>query len=95
MSIWTLTGFEGAANLAEETRSPEKHIPVAIVSSLLFSVFLGFLVLVGYTLAIPSLSVAQQAPAPLLYIMQAHLPPSIVTAVMLCAFVAIYAATAT
>jgi amino acid transporter len=92
MSIWTLTGFEGAANLAEETRSPEKHIPVAIIFSLVFSVFIGFLVLAGYTLAIPSLAVAQQQPAPLLYIMEAHLPSSVISGVMLCSFVAIYAA---
>ena len=91
MSIWTLTGFEGAANLAEETRAPQKHVPVAIVSSLLISVTLGFLVLVGFTLAIPSLTEAKQQPAPLLYIMQAHLPPFLITGVMLCVFLAIYA----
>jgi LPXTG-motif cell wall-anchored protein len=92
MSIWTLTGFEGAANLAEETRFPQKDIPVAIVFSLVFSVLIGFLVLAGYTLAIPSLAVAQQQPAPLLYIMEAHLFSYVVTGVMVCAFVAIYAA---
>ena len=91
MSIWTLTGFEGAANLAEETQSPQKHVPVAIVSSLLISVALGFLVLLGFTLAIPSLAEAKQQPAPLLYIMQAHLPSFLITGIMLCVFLAIYA----
>jgi amino acid transporter len=91
MSIWTLTGFEGAANLAEETQAPQKHVPVAIVSSLLISVALGFLVLLGFTMAIPSLSQAKQESAPLLSIMQAHLPSSLITGVMLCVFLAIYA----
>lgn len=91
MSIWTLTGFEGAANLAEETRAPQKHVPVAIVSSLSISILLGFLVLVGFTLAIPSLAHAEQQPAPLLYIMQAHFPSFLVTGVMSCVFLAIYA----
>jgi amino acid transporter len=91
MSIWTLTGFEGAANLAEETQAPQKHVPVAIVSSLLISVLLGFLVLAGFTLAIPSLAEAKQQPAPLLYIMQAHFPSFLITGVMSCVFLAIYA----
>jgi len=91
MSIWTITGFEGAANLAEETKAPQKHVPVAIISSLLVSVLLGFLVLLGFTLAIPSLTDAKQQPAPLLYIMQAHFPSFLVTGIMLCVFLAIYA----
>ncbi len=33
MSVWTLGGFEAAANVAEETHMPEKRIPTAIVLS--------------------------------------------------------------
>jgi amino acid transporter len=91
MSIWTLTGFENAANLAEETKFPQRIVPTAIVSSLVISVVLGFLVLVGFTLAIPSLSEARAQSAPLLYTMQARLPSSFVAAVMPCVFLAIYA----
>ena len=91
MSAWTLTGFEGAANLAEETTVPEKQIPVAIVGSEVSSVLLGFLVLAGFTLAIPSLQIAADHPAPLLYIMGAYFPPLIVNLVMLSVFIAIYA----
>jgi amino acid transporter len=91
MSIWTLTGFEGAANLAEETQAPQRRVPVAIISSLLISILLGFLVLLGFTLAIPALAQTKQDSAPLLYIMQAHFPSLLVTGIMLCIFLAMYA----
>lgn len=91
MSAWTLTGFEGAANCAEETRAPERQVPIAIVLSLASSVVLGFLVLAGFTLAIPSLASAEKNPVPLLYIMNSYLPPALVTVIMLTVFVAIYA----
>ena len=95
MSIWTLTGFENAANLAEETKSPHRIVPTAIVSSLVISIVLGFLVLVGFTMAIPSLSEARVQSAPLLYTMQARLPSPLVAGVMFCVFLAIYASALT
>ena len=95
MSIWTLTGFENAANLAEETKSPQRIVPTAIVSSLVISIVLGFLVLVGFTMAIPSLSEARSQSAPLLYTMRARLPSPLVAGVMLCVFLAIYASALT
>jgi amino acid transporter len=91
MAAWTLTGFEGAANLAEETKIPEKKVPAAILGAEIFSVVLGFLILGGFTMAIPSLDVAVTQPAPLLYIMSAYFPRYAVVAVMLMVFVAIYA----
>ena len=91
MGAWTLTGFEGAANLAEETRVPERQIPIAIIASLVSSVLLGFLILLGFTLAIPSLSVATHHPTPLLYIMESYFSPALTKAVMLMVFLSIYA----
>jgi amino acid transporter len=91
MAAWTLTGFEGAANLAEETRLPERKVPVAIITAEVFSVALGFLILIGFTLALPSLETAAASPAPLLYIMRAYLPRFAIAAVMMMVFLAIYA----
>lgn len=91
MGAWTLTGFEGAANLAEETKIPERQVPFAIVGSVVSSVLLGFLILVGFTLAIPSLKEATASPAPLLYIIGAYFSPAITKIVMLLVFLSIYA----
>ena len=91
MSAWTIGGFEAAANVAEETVMPQKRIPAAIVVSELASVLLGFPVLVGFTLAIPSLEVASHHPTPLLYIMSAHLPSWATDCAMLMVFLSIFA----
>jgi amino acid transporter len=91
MSAWTIGGFEAAANVAEETVMPQKRVPMAIIVSEVASVLLGFPVLVGFTLAIPSLQVASHHPTPLLYIMSENLPPWAVDCAMLLVFVSIFA----
>ena len=91
MSAWTLTGFEGAANVAEETRAPGEHVPRAIIVSEISSVVLGFLVLVGFTLAIPSLAAVSGHPAPLLLIISHYFPPLMTHATMLLVFISIFA----
>ena len=91
MAAWTITGFESAANLAEETKLPEKRVPFAIVSSEIFSVIIGFIILLGFTLAIPSLEVASKDPAPFAYIMDHHFPHAFTNVVMAIILVEIYA----
>jgi amino acid transporter len=91
MSVWTLGGFEAAANVAEETHLPEKRIPTAIVLSEVLAVVFGLLVLIGFTLAVPSLSVASSDPTPLLYIIGSYFPNYVVAGALLLVSVAIFA----
>jgi amino acid transporter len=91
VSAWTLAGFESAANLAEETRDPVRRIPSAILLSEVSSVILGYLVLVGFTLAMPSLEAVSSQPTPLLFIMGSHLPRAATDAFMLFVFISIFA----
>src|SRR5580658_1552285 len=91
MSAWTIGGFEAAANVAEETHMPQTRVPTAIVLSEVASVLLGFPVLIGFTLAIPSLAVASQHSTPLLYIMQHYFPPYVTDVAMLLVFISIFA----
>src|SRR5258708_33158916 len=72
MSVWTLGGFEAAANVAEETHMPEKRIPTAIVLSEVIATLLGLAALIGFTLAVPSLETASHHPTPLLYIIGSY-----------------------
>jgi amino acid transporter len=91
MSVWTLGGFEAAANVAEETHLPEKRIPTAIVLSEVLAVVFGLLVLIGFTLAVPSVSVASNDPTPLLYIIGSYFPKYVVVGALLLVSVAIFA----
>jgi amino acid transporter len=91
MSVWTLGGFEAAANVAEETHLPEKRIPTAILLSEVLAVVFGLLVLIGFTLAVPSVAVASHDPMPLLYIIGNYFPKFVVAGTLLLVSVAIFA----
>jgi amino acid transporter len=91
MSVWTLGGFEAAANVAEETHLPEKRIPTAILLSEVIAVFLGLAVLIGFTLAIPSLDTASHHATPLLYIIGSYFPNYVVAAALGLVSIAIFA----
>jgi amino acid transporter len=91
MSVWTLGGFEAAANVAEETHFPERRIPTAILLSEVIAVLLGLAVLIGFTLAIPSLETASHHATPLLYIIGSYFPPYVVGAALTLVSIAIFA----
>jgi amino acid transporter len=91
MSVWTLGGFEAAANVAEETHLPEKRIPTAIVLSEVLAVVFGLLILIGFTLAVPSVDAASHDPTPLLYIIGSYFPKYVVVAAFLLVSIAIFA----
>jgi amino acid transporter len=91
MSVWTLGGFEAAANVAEETHVPEKRIPTAILVSEVIAVFLGLAVLIGFTLAVPSLEIASHHATPLLYIIGSYFPNYVVDAALAFVSIAIFA----
>jgi amino acid transporter len=91
MSVWTLGGFEAAANVAEETHMPEKRIPTAIVLSEVSATLLGLSALIGFTMAIPSLETASRHPTPLLYIIGSYFPSYVVATALALITVAIFA----
>jgi len=66
VGAWCLTGFEAAADLAEETHQPRRVVPRAIVLSLLSSGLAGFLFLSGVMLAVRNVPLAQRDGNPLL-----------------------------
>jgi amino acid transporter len=53
LAMWVLTGFEGAADLAEETKLPASFVPKAVMRSLYFAVVVGFFMIVGLTINNP------------------------------------------
>ena len=91
MGAWCLTGFEAAANLAEETHRPATVVPKAIMWSLIASSIGGLLILCGFFFAMPNLRAVQASSTPLSDILLARLGPGITRMVMLLVFVAIFA----
>jgi amino acid transporter len=52
MGLTTLTGFDAAANLAEEAKDPHRSVPRAIVGSVIAAGVLGLLLLIALTVSI-------------------------------------------
>jgi amino acid transporter len=65
IGVYTLVGFEAAADMGEETVNARRTIPRAIVLSVVISSVLGMLTLIGFTLAIPDLASVSASPVPL------------------------------
>lgn len=91
MGAWCLTGFEAAADLAEETHNPRKTVPRAILSSLVSSGLGGILMLLGLILAISDLSAIQRSESPVIEIITASLGNFATRLVMLSVFVSFFA----
>jgi amino acid transporter len=90
MAAYTLTGFEGAADLAEESHEPRRTVPAAMVQSIMISAVLGFIVLLGFELATPDPAAIQSSSVPLLDI-ASHYLGQLTPAFMALVFISIYA----
>ena len=75
IGIFTLVGFEAAADMAEEAVDARRAVPRAMILSVVVSGVLGMFALVGFTLAIPDLAAVQASPVPLAAIAEYWLGP--------------------
>ncbi|MDX1883902.1 amino acid permease [Mycolicibacterium sp. 120270] len=73
LAMWVLTGFEGAADLAEETKMATRHVPKAVIRALLFAIIVGFLMIVGLTINIDNLTDTIGSDVPVSHILQTAL----------------------
>jgi amino acid transporter len=65
IGVYTLVGFEAAADMSEETVDARRTVPRAIVLSVLVSSVLGMVTLIGFTVAIPDPGAITAAELPL------------------------------
>ncbi|MBK7601944.1 MAG: APC family permease [Acidobacteria bacterium] len=86
-----LTGFEAAADLAEETHDPRRTVPRAMLTSLLGSGLLGFLLLVGIVLSIDDVRATQGQDSPLILVLQERFGPHWLLAALVVVAVSIFA----
>jgi hypothetical protein len=74
LPMYCFIGWEGAADLAEETRDPRAVTPRAMIRANLVSMAASVLMIVGFLIAIPKgiADVLGQSQNPLIYIFQTH-----------------------
>jgi amino acid transporter len=70
LGIWVLTGFEGAADLAEETKLARKRVPRSVIWSLAISIVIGFFMIVALTMNISDLGATLAAPVPITHVLE-------------------------
>ncbi len=91
MGAWCLTGFEAAADLAEEIEEPETVAPRAVMQSLIASGVGGFVVLLGFLLSIRNLGTAQASAEPMLDVLETRLGSFAAGLVLLVVFASVFA----
>src|ERR1700756_1796089 len=74
IGVFTLVGFELAADMSEDAVNPVRSVPRGVLWGLGLSVVLGMIALIGFTIAIPDLKAVASAPLPLLAIAGYWLP---------------------
>src|SRR3954449_7038519 len=64
IGIFTIVGFESAADMSEEAVDARRSVPKAMIGSVVISSVLGMVVLIGFVLAIPAGPVFAEAGLP-------------------------------
>lgn len=91
LGIWVLTGFEGAADLAEETKGARTNVPKAVVTSVVVSSVIGFFMIVALTINIADLGATTGAPVPIAHLLETALGNTLAIVFEAVAMIALYA----
>jgi amino acid transporter len=91
LGIWVLTGFEGAADLAEETQGARRNVPKAVVTSLILAVVIGFFMLIALTINIGNLDETTKSSVPIVHVLEGALGSTGALIFEIVAMVALYA----
>jgi amino acid transporter len=91
MGLFTIVGFEAAANLSEETRRAHHVVPRAIMSSVAIAGILGTLFLVAVVIAIRNMHAVLTSSAPLPYIITTDLGRVLGTFFLVLVMISIFA----
>ena len=64
IGVYTIVGFESAADMSEEAVDARRAVPRAMIGSVIISAVLGMAALIGFTIAIPSDKVMNESGLP-------------------------------
>ena len=87
---WTFTGFDASAHVSEETHDPTRNAAWGIFLSVAVSGVVGWVLLIGVTLAIGDLRAAVAAENPFIYVLRSALGTSVGGALVWVAMVAMW-----
>lgn len=90
LSMFTFTGYDASAHLAEETHDPARRTAWGIVTSVLVSAVAGYLLLVAITLGIRDLGATAEDPHAALHVLTTALGPGLGAAAMGLALLAMW-----
>ena len=92
LPVFTLLGWEGAADLSEETHDPRRTTPLAMIRANYTSMGFAFFVVVAFAIAIPAgiKAMLAQPKSPLLYIFQVHFGGVAEDVLAICVFGAVF-----
>lgn len=91
VGAWCLTGFEAAADLAEETHTPKKTIPKAIIGSHLAATVFGFLMIAGLILSVSNIELLQESKNPILFVLEQKMGATLIKIIIVIVIVSIFA----
>lgn len=91
MGIFTIVGFELAADLGEEAIQARVTVPKAVTWSVVSSALLGMVALIGFAIAIPNIHAVATSPAPLVLIVQHWLGGGLAAAFLVLVIFSIFA----
>lgn len=94
LPLYTLLGWEGAADLAEETHDPRRTAPRAMIRAVLVSGIAGFIIYAIFAMAIPFgiADTVTQSRNPLFYVINTQLGSAAARFIEVVALVSIFAA---
>jgi len=94
LPVYTLLGWEGCADLAEETRDPRRTAPTAMFRSVIISGICAFFVFAVFAMAIPGdlAATVNQTGNPLLSIFQTHFGPRLAWVMKVVALISMFSA---
>ena len=88
LPIYTITGYDGCAHVAEETVNAQRSVPRSIVSSVLYSSLFGWIMLSAFVIAIPDMATAaKQGYNVFFYVLEAVIPQPLRVALFVGVFV--------
>lgn len=73
LGAWCLTGFEAAADMAEETKSPRKNVPRAVILSQVSAALAGFMMIALLVVSAGNIYEAQKSSNPLIFILKSSI----------------------
>jgi amino acid transporter len=94
LPVYTLIGWEGSADLAEETRDPRRTAPRAMVRTVLISTLAGFFIFAVFSMAIPHgvQETLGASESPIIHIFRFHFGRFVADLMVVIAFIAFMSA---